>query len=391
MILNLFKKKLFKNLTLLLSTLLFFACTSRTDMTTGDINRSLRVLVELDSSLYNTPDAATIDDEGNVYVTMPNYNNALDPANAKAQKIAKITPDNEISVFYEFPQDIIHTSTFLLGPMGIRFGPDGNLYIADMQIVAFNPTTFEIVPHFNYASRVIRINIENGEAVSSEVVITGLMAANGIEWKDDTLLVTDSLTRFSEQGQPLESAVYAFTLNELTNGKIVNISPYMQSEDPHLLIKFESANNGTLGFGADGITKDSDGNIYTSIAEEGVIYKTTFDDNGNVVNTQLFSESGKMRSADGIFWNEHDRNIYVADIADNAVYSVNESGEVTLIHINDDTRGLNGELDQPSEVIVRNGTELIVINMDASFAVAPGSVKNSTSDEPYNISIIDLK
>ena len=65
---------------------------------------------------------------------------------------------------------------------------------------------------------------------------------------------------------------------------MIKLSPYSEnSVDKHLVVQFKSSNR--LGFGADGVTIDAGGNLYTSIVEDGVIYKTKLDSNNKAIKT----------------------------------------------------------------------------------------------------------
>jgi DNA-binding beta-propeller fold protein YncE len=186
---------------------------------------------------------------------------------------------------------------------------------------------------------------------------------------------------------PLLSGVYGFTLEELGRGPI-RLIPYGEHHaDPHLVLRLESSNR--IGFGADGVTVDGAGNLYTSVIEDGVIYKTRFDEGGRPLETTLFAKSEQMRSADGVVWREKDGRIYVADMLLNAVHAIDENGRVSTLHQNGDTDGSNGLLNQPAEVILR-GNELIVVNMDMPWADPHGYLTNTTIDEPYTLSVITL-
>ena len=150
-----------------------------------------------------------------------------------------------------------------------------------------------------------------------------------------------------------------------------------------------ASSSGRVGFGADGVTVDGKGNLYTSIIEDGLIYKTRFDHNGEQVETNLFARSNHMVSAGGIVWREEDNRIYVADILNNAVHAVDIKGNVQTLHNNPDTDGTDGSLDQPCEVLLR-GNELIVVNMDMPWEDSTGLLVNTKNDEPYTISVIPL-
>ncbi len=349
--------------------------------------KSPEVLINLPAGI-NTPDGAALAPDGNIILSIPNFNNG---ALLKQKVIDKPEPEkmvlidrhNNLKTWYVFSDADKHRDTGKIGPMDAAFGPDGNLYLADMQIFWDG----------NHKSRLLRINVSNGRAVSMDVVVEGFIVANGMVWKGDTLFVTETIldhTPKVEPGMekpPLISGVYAFTLAELEAGS-VQLIPYNEfHSDPHLLLRLHSSNR--VGFGADGVTVDASGNLYTSIIEDGVIYKTSFDGQGKPVDTRLFAKSELMRSADGIVWRQADRKIYVADILLNAVHTVDSSGNVETLHKNGDTDGQDGSLDQPAEVIIRDD-QLIIVNMDMPWNDPTGLLVNTRIDQPYTLSVIPL-
>ena len=369
---------------LLILTVTMFVFTGCTMKAKQDHHR-IKLLLELPME-YNTPDGAALDNEGNVILSIPNFNNDALLKDGKISKpsppvMAKINQNNEISTWYKFKKEDMHPETGRIGPMDAALGPDDNLYVADMQIFW----------NGDHKSRLLRINIENGEPVDMDVVVEGFIVANGVAWKGNTLFVSETILQHmpkvkeGEQKPKLLSGVYGFNLDEMQEGTI-QLIPYDQNnQDPRLVVKFESS--GRVGFGADGVTIDGEGNLYTSIIEDGIIYKTTIDDRNKPIQTELFAQDGNMDSADGIVWNEADNKIYVADFLGNGVHSVDMNGKVQTLHKNGDTNGANGLLDEPCEVIVR-GNELIIINMDMPFE-NPHLV-NTKIDKPYTLSVIRL-
>jgi len=357
-------------------------CVTAEDQVTG-----ARLLLELPGDA-NTPDGAALDANGDIILSIPNFSNDVliksGVITAPApEKMVKIDKTNRLTTWYLFKDVDKHPETGKIGPMDCAFGPDGNLYVADMQIF-WNGT---------HKSRLLRINMKNGQPVDMDVVVEGFIVANGVTWKGDTLFVSETIlahTPETEEGQQkpaLKSGVYAFTLDELQNG-LTKLVPYSdKGADSHLVVQFESSNR--LGFGADGVTIDAAGNLYTSIVEDGVIYKTKLDSNNKAVKTELFAKDKNMVSADGIVWNPADRLIYVADFLGNAAHAIDMQGRVTTLHKNGDTDGADGSLDQPCEVIVR-GNELIIINMDMAWAVPQHLQVDKEVDQPYTISVIQL-
>jgi len=343
-----------------------------------------RLLIRLPTSC-NTPGGSTLDAEGNIILSIPNFNNDALLKDGLIEtpappKMVKIDKNNELTTWYEFRKEDMHPDTGKIGPMDCAFGPDGNLYITDMQIFWDN----------HNQSRLLRINVIDGLPVSMDVVVEGFIVANGMVWKGDTLFVTETVLAYPKKGEKnpqLLSGVYAFKIDELKNGCLI-LPPYEENNpERHLMEVFRSS--GRVGLGADGVAVDGNGDLYTSIIEDGLIYKTSFDDKGEPVETSLFARSNDMVSAAGIVWRKEDNRIYVADMLNNAVHVVDMKGNVQTLHKNSDTDGADGSLDQPCEVLIR-GNELIVINMDMPWEDPTGLLVNTKIDETYTISVIPL-
>jgi hypothetical protein len=350
-----------------------------------ELRTTPRLLIRLPSSC-NTPDGATLDAEDNIILSIPNFNNDALIKDKVIEtsfppKIVKIDKNNELTTWYEFQKEDMHPDTGKIGPVDCAFGPDGNLYVTDMQIFWDN----------HQQSRLLRINVIDGRPVGMDVVVEGFMIANGMVWKGDTLFVTETVLAYpkrSEKNSQLLSGIYAFKIDELKSGCLI-LPPYDENNpERHLMEVFRSS--GRLGFGADGVTVDGKGNLYTSIMEDGLIYKTSFDDKGEPVETSLFAKSNDMVSAAGIVWRKKDHQIYVADVLNNAVHKVDMNGNVMTLYKNSDTNGANGSLNLPSEVLIR-GNELIVVNMGMPWEDTTGVLLNTKIDEPYTISVIPLE
>jgi hypothetical protein len=336
-----------------------------------------KILVTLDGE-YNTPDGCTLSEKGDIIMSVPNLNNSTLIKQGVLKKpsppsMLKIDKKNAVSEWYHFKPGDYHPLTGQLGPMGCDFGPDGNLYVADNQI-DFNS---------DHKSRILRINVKNGEAVSCDVVVEGFVVPNAVIWKGNTIYISETvLVPPSKEGAM--GAIYAISIDEWKDTP-VQLRPYTkESPDAHLIAEFNTS--GRIGFSADGLTFDGKGNLYCGIFEDGLIYKTSFK-NGSVEETTLFAQDDKMACCDGIFWNRKDDKIYVADMLNNAVQAVDMQGDVQTVWENGDTDGADGSLDQPCEVIIR-GDELIIVNMDYYFESE--YLKNTKIDQPYTLSVIDL-
>jgi sugar lactone lactonase YvrE len=139
--------------------------------------------------------------------------------------------------------------------------------------------------------------------------------------------------------------------------------------------------------GADGLTVDGEGNLYTGNFGDGALHKIALNPDGTAKDVQIVHRRPPMTCVDGIFWDKARNVIYIADSEKNAiqVYDV-PTGNVTTLWENGDTDGSDGLLDQPCEPLVR-GNDLVIVNFDMPF---PG-LRNSKYDKPHTICVIKLK
>jgi hypothetical protein len=353
---------------------LAFACKSPQDESAraeGSSEAGPRLLCELPDEC-NTPDGMRLDRKtNNMIVACPNFNNLKYPG-----ILIQIDPNNNWSVcFDKCPK---HPKTGLAHPMGLDFGPDGNLYYADNQY--FNDKDKK-----HHWSRVIRVNIKGGKPVDADVVVDGLKLANAVMFSGDNMYVTD--TFFDLPDKPM-SGVYRIPLGEMQKGKVM-IKPKGE-DDPHLLVTSLTkpfAERGNDSAGADGMTFDSKGNLYYGHFGDGQFFKVTFNPNGSVKSHQSIAGPPQMICCDGMFCDLRTDKIYIADSSRNAIIVYDtKDGTISTLWENNDTDGSGGLLDQPCEVAIR-GDDLIIVNFDMPF---PG-LKNTKYDKPHTISIVKLK
>ena len=311
----------------------------------AELQRS-RLLVTLPENCP-TPDAMAIDAEGNLVVTCPNF---ADPTQQPC--LIKVTPELEVVHWFDMP---VHPETGRAAPMGIAFGPDGDLYVVDNQ---------------NWATG----NGEHGEHL---------------------YLTVSLLPKIEREDGLLVSGVYRFHLDD--EGILLSNT----LDDENLLATFVTYNR-DVQYGADGLAFDSRGNLFVGNFGDGALHKITFDEEGNVTSNTIFAQTdfdvpvsdpdfaekmvqAKMRSIDGIWIDEAD-NIYVADFSNNAVCMVDPQGEITVLAQNPDSDGARGELNQPAEPIIWQG-KLVVTNFN--LVTGPDKV-NTAHTRPFTISYIPL-
>ena len=329
-----------------------------------------RLLLSFPDEL-NTPDGIRLDKKtNNMIVACPNFNDMEYPG-----KLVQITPDNRREVYFDkCPK---HPETGHAHPMGMDFGPDGNLYYADNQY--FNDKDKK-----HYWSRVIRVHIKDGKPVNADVVVDGFKLSNAVMFNGDNMFVTE--TFFDLADKPM-SGVYRISLAEMRKGPVM-LKPKGE-DDPHLLVTsvtkpFSERGNDIAG--ADGLTFDSKGNLYYGHFGDGQLFKVTFNPDGSVKSQERIAGRPQLICCDGMFCDVRTDKIYIADSARNAimVFDTKDNSIATLWE-NDDTNGADGLLDQPCEPAIR-GDDLIIANFDMPF---PG-LKNTKHDKPHTISVIRL-
>ncbi|MCF7849102.1 MAG: SMP-30/gluconolactonase/LRE family protein [Kiritimatiellales bacterium] len=314
----------------------------------------------------NSPDGMTIGADGYIYLAINNVGDQSYPA-----KIARISPDDKISFFCDLPA---HPKTKLVSPLGVAFGSDGNLYVAD------NQTFIKDAPPLS--SRLLRVNIKDGKAVKTEVVLTGMTMANGVSSYGDYIVVNDTAI---DTAYPQKSGTYRFTVDELKKGmkKDGKKRPLRVKglNDPHLIVKLETQNK-ELQVGANGVGFDSKGNMYVCNFGDAEVWKVTFNDDGSVKEQTVLAQGQGMESCDGLQIDADD-NIWVADFLGNAIAKIcPETGTVKIVSKNEPGDGADGGFDAPSECI-RRGNKVYVSNIDLTFGP-------NTSDDIHTISVIEL-
>ena len=340
------------------------------------VKRIAKLLLDLPET-FNSPASGAIDGEGNVYFTSPNFHNeALMKSGAMTAPalptIGKIDQQNKLTTWYTFQPEDMDPTSGKIAPFGVACGPDGNLYLVDMQL------------WFGGESRIIRINIENGVAKSMETVLKGMSFPNAVAWRGNDLFITDTFLGEQEDGKTI-SGVYKVNISELDSEKPITIEAYQNitTHDAHLFETFLS--DGSMKFGANGLAFDGEGSMYTGIMEEGSVHKTTIDEQGNVISSAKFVDG--MIATDGMKWDAKTNKIYITDLFANAVYSIDMAGHLALLAQNGNTNGEGGLLDAPGEVVVR-ANDIIVLNFDAAFDNP--KMRNKTPDAPYTLSVIEL-
>ncbi|MDR1485814.1 MAG: hypothetical protein LBT09_13455 [Planctomycetaceae bacterium] len=301
----------------------------------------------------------------------------------------KIDASDKVTKYFELPA---HPETGRVTPLGISFGRDGHLYVADSQCLGGNP---------NHKSRIIRVVHENGEPTSSQVIVTGLVQANGLEIFNNRIYVAETQIEPLIMDMPMTSGVFEFPIPgfrpeiirsetsrlgiRTSNSFPINVLPY--GDDPRFIFSFKTTDRDRKGankVGANGIGLSKKGTLYVANFGDKEIIEVEFR-RGKVFSHRNLdiSKSGLNESVDGLKVCPKGY-IFFADYVGNAVLASNPvNGKTVLIAKNKTNPNAEekkkGALDRCSEVCLRGG-KLYVANIDLD-----------DNNAPHTISVIDLE
>jgi sugar lactone lactonase YvrE len=312
-----------------------------------------------------TPDGMAIDSEGNLILSCPNYADRNLPG-----CLLKIDQNKNVKKWVDVPPS---KEAGNANPMGIAFGPDGDIYLCDN--VGWSGDT-----DLQFKGRIVRLRIRNDKLVKTTVVAEGMEHPNGVRIRGGFLYVTQSLlSKVKDPSGLMISCVYKFALDD----EGIKIKNTLEDED--ILTTFITLNK-ACQYGADGIEFDAEGNLYVGNFGDGAVHRITFNPDGTVRENKVWAKNPEqLKSTDGMIMDEKG-NLYIADFSANAIAQVDPNGKVTRVAQSPDTDGFHGELDQPGEPIIWRG-KLVISCFDL---VIDSDKVNTKHEMPATMAELDL-
>jgi sugar lactone lactonase YvrE len=320
----------------------------------------------LPEDLCCTPDGMAVAANGDLILACPNFADLSMPG-----CVLRIDKNRHIRKWFDVPQN---PYTGQARPMGIEFGPDGDLYMVD------NPGWTDR-PDLVYTGRILRLRLNEQGVVQCTVVADNMEHPNGIRIKGDYMYVTQScMARQKTESEKLMSCVYRFPLDAQ------GIHCTNTLADPDIFLTFITENP-DCQYGVDGIIFDHQGNLYVGNFGDGAIHKITFTAEGDVAENVLWAKDPEnLKSTDGMTIDSAG-NIYVADFSANAIARISPDGTVRRMACSPDSDGFHGELDEPGEPCVW-GDQIIISCFD--LVTDEGKV-NTAHEMPATMAMLQVE
>ena len=315
-----------------------------------------------------TPDSMAIDSEGNLVLSCPNFADLSLPG-----CVVKIDQDGNVRKWFDVP---VREDTGMARPMGIGFGPDGDLYVID------NQGWLESMPEVQFKGRLLRIRMDGDKMVKCTVVANNMEHPNGLRIKDGYVYLTQSyLHKEKHPSGNLLSCVYRFGLDE-ENIEITNTLA-----DPHILTTFVTSNP-LCQYGVDGIVFDREGRLIIGNFGDGSVWRLYLSEKGDkIIDKELWCcDPENLKTTDGMTIDKYG-NIYVADFSANAIGKISPDGKITRLAQSPDCTGWEGGLDEPGEPCVW-GDKIIISCFDC---VVDDQKVNTAHEIPATMAMLDVE
>jgi sugar lactone lactonase YvrE len=249
-----------------------------------------------------TPDGMAVDPSGRLVIAAPN-NNRKQPG-----ALFRLSSPGAAPVKWcDVPA---YAESGYSSPMGVCFGPEGELYVCDNQKGS--------------KGRLLRLTFKDDKVATCETVACGLENANGVKYLNGRLYLTQAFLRsIPAPGGALTSGLYMFSAKD-RNVRVTNTAA-----DPQLV--FKDVTTGKVKVGLNGVAVTSKGVGYVSNYGDGRVWKLVPGEDGRITKTEEFVKpAAGVKTPDGLCVDDDD-NLYIADMHGAQAVKVTPAGEVKIV------------------------------------------------------------
>ena len=261
-----------------------------------------------------TPDGMCVDSRGRLVIAAPNNDRKQPGAVFRLD-----SPDGSPIKWFDVPPC---PESGYASPMGICFGPKGELYVCDNQK--------------DSRGRLLVITFKNDRVDTCEAIAVGLDNANGVKYMNGRLYLTQAFLYGVKRGDgAASSGLYMF------EAKDRNVRVGNTPADPQCVFSDVTRNPDIRG-GLNGVAVDAEnGFIYTGNYGDGRVWKLTTGPDGRVVKSvELLHAGGESVTPDGLCVDVFG-NLYIADMRGDALERITPTGRFSVLQ--------SGGFERPSE------------------------------------------
>ena len=282
-----------------------------------------------------TPDGMCVDSKGRLVIATPN--------NDRTQPGAVFRLDKPCGVPVKWFDVPPCKESGYASPMGICFGPGGELYVCDNQK--------------DSKGRLLCITFKDDKIDKCETVAYGLDNANGVKYLNGRLYLTQAFLYGVKRGDgAASSGLYMFSASD-RNVKVGNTPADEQC------VFSDVTRNPQIRGGLNGVAVDAKGFIYTGNYGDGRVWRLTPGADGRIVKSEeLLHAGGVSVTPDGMCV-DCAGNLYIADMRGDALQRILPDGRVEILR--------KGGFVRPSEPCVWKGAVYVANYGGTTLEVVP--------------------
>ena len=251
-----------------------------------------------------TPDGMCIDSRGRLVIAAPNNDRKQPGAIFRLD-----SPDAEPVKWFDVPPC---PESGYASPMGVCFGPDGELYVCDNQK--------------DSRGRLLRVTFKDDKVAACEAVAVGLDNANGVKYLNGRLYLTQAFLYGTKRGDgAASSGLYMFSATD-RNVRVGNTPA-----DPQCVFSDVTRNPSIRG-GLNGVAVDpARGFIYTGNYGDGRVWRLTPGADGRIEKCEALVHAGGMSvTPDGLCLDSAGF-LYIADMRGDALERISPCGRFEVL------------------------------------------------------------